>query len=207
LGLGFTAGVVYVVAIYSSKERQVNREPEDSTPASRHLSEELVREADQIVFDSSDTPDWSRVASLLKSATALGNPEAALKLGHCHLEGRGLPKNARKAVELFRQSAEAGYPEGQYNLAVSYAKGTGIERNEEEMLKWLVPAADQEVPEAMDALGLRYLIGVAVPMNESKGFDLIAKAAEKGLASSQYRLSLCYELGQGVNADNLQAYR
>jgi len=207
LGLGLTAGVIFSVVLFSSKETKLAQNSEESAPPPSHQSADLVREADQLVFSSGTEPDWPKVVNLLERATALGNPEAAMKLGHCFLSGRGVAKNSAKAVELFRDSAEAGYAEGQYNLAVCYAKGNGVERNEEEMLKWLIPAANQELPKAMEALGIRYLTGSAVLKNSLKGFHLISKAAESGLASSQYRLSLCYEFGDGVEQDNLQAYK
>lgn len=207
LGLAFTAGVIFAVVHFSSEKAEVDQISGDATEPKATQSAKLVKEADQIAFISTSDPDWSKAANLLERATELGNPEAAMKLGHCYLTGRGVPKNAEKAVELFRKSANAGHAEGQYNLAVSYAKGIGAKKDEEAMLRWLIPAADQELPEAMDSLGIRYLTGSAVPKNSAKGFQLISKAAEKGFSGSQYQMSLCYEFGDGVEQDNLQAYR
>ena len=40
-----------------------------------------------------------------------------------YLRRQGVPKNSKRAAELFKQSADKGYPPAQYNLALLHVEG------------------------------------------------------------------------------------
>jgi len=60
----------------------------------------------------------------------LNDAEAFHVLGALYLSGdRGLPKNSKKALELWIRASELGSVEADYLLACSYLAGTGIEKD------------------------------------------------------------------------------
>jgi TPR repeat protein len=63
-----------------------------------------------IDVDMNDEAGWN----LILEAAKLGH---AIALAESSLEGRGTPKNPKRAVELLRPSAERGHPAGSLLLA------------------------------------------------------------------------------------------
>ena len=50
-----------------------------------------------------------RGVSYLRKAIKLGGARALCELGNCYEYGTAVPKNWKKALELYEQSAKAGY--------------------------------------------------------------------------------------------------
>ena len=63
------------------------------------------------------------------------------RLGGLYSEGRGVPMDERKAVELFRKAAEQSLPAAQYRLGIMYAKGTGVHKSDVKAYAWISVAA------------------------------------------------------------------
>jgi TPR repeat protein len=47
-----------------------------------------------------------------------------------HSQGLGVPRDPRRAAELWKRAAENDYSLAQYNLALAYFRGEGVARNE-----------------------------------------------------------------------------
>jgi TPR repeat protein len=56
---------------------------------------------------------------------------ALYKLGKMYLQGRGVNKDVRQALELLEKSAANNYSKSQYYLGKIYKEGQGVEKNEE----------------------------------------------------------------------------
>jgi TPR repeat protein len=80
-------------------------------------------------------PAPDRLTARLEALSAQGNGEAAYHLGMIHhLVLGGVPKDARKALELFRLAAERGDPLGAYKLGCYYhGQGEGLVENDVEL--------------------------------------------------------------------------
>ena len=55
--------------------------------------------------------------------------------------GQGVPKDQKKAAELFKQAAEGGSPGAQQSLGSALKLGEGIETDVIEALKWFIVSA------------------------------------------------------------------
>lgn len=80
--------------------------------------------------------DPSRAVYWLEKSAMQGNACAQYNLGVCYIEGFGVEKNAKKAVELFQIAADAEYLPAQYNLGVCYKYGIGVEPDDEIAQYW-----------------------------------------------------------------------
>ncbi|MEO6875845.1 MAG: hypothetical protein ABI222_13590, partial [Opitutaceae bacterium] len=87
----------------------------------------------------------------LKASADLEFTHAQVTLGNCYLTGfNGIPKDSRKAANLFRLAAERGNAFGMISLGVCYVTGEGVSKNEDTAMKWLnaalAPNADFSSP-------------------------------------------------------------
>ncbi|XP_077983473.1 uncharacterized protein LOC144438291 [Glandiceps talaboti] len=83
----------------------------------------------------------------------LGHAQAMHLVGQRYLNGKGVDKDDKKAMEWFRAAADKGHPHASHNLAVGHLQGyqTDVSGRDEakELLKY---AADKGVKESFDAL-------------------------------------------------------
>ena len=58
-----------------------------------------------------------------------GNPYAQYNLGFCYTDGRGVPHDPVKAVQLYELAAAQGHEGARVNLGISYERGDGVEKD------------------------------------------------------------------------------
>ena len=81
--------------------------------------------------------DFKEAVKWYKKAYALGEPEAAYKIGMLYKEGdKTLEQNYSKAFEWFYKSAVQNYMPAQIEMGDMYSKGLGMEKNKIEAIKW-----------------------------------------------------------------------
>ena len=131
--------------------------------------------------------------------------DAQFNLGMCHLEGRGTPKDDKKAFACFRKAAEQGHAAAQYRLSWMYEKGRGVSMDISQALSWCRKAAEQGFSPALYIMGRAYEIGRGVPQDASQAAEWYRKAAEQGDAAAQNNLAQMYANGRGVPKDNKKA--
>ena len=91
----------------------------------------------------------------------LGLPESARYdyLGTLYYEARdGMPRDLRRARELFEQAAENGDPHAMYMLSVMLRKGEGGKADAERSDELLLRAANLEQPDSMREMATRGMI-------------------------------------------------
>ena len=74
--------------------------------------------------DKAAAGDWEAAQAHFAAAAALGSPEGLRRLAGCYDRGRGVRKDRRRAMTLWRQAAAAGDPLAQVALGDRYAAGT-----------------------------------------------------------------------------------
>ena len=85
-----------------------------------------------------------------------GDAEAALTLGKMAETGNGIPRDPKRAAELYKIAADAGLVQGQAALGKLYANGEGVEQDTEQAVFWLTKAAEQGYVEAQRKLASVY---------------------------------------------------
>ena len=127
-------------------------------------------------------PDDTKAAKVLLKSCEGGDLSGCAVLGIAYATGRGVPKDLRRGIELFRQACEQGTNEptatGCYYLAVSYATGEGIAQNHAEAAKYHGIACDRSWGEACAALADQYTAGQGVKPDATKAAELNHRACE-----------------------------
>jgi TPR repeat protein len=144
------------------------------------------------------------LAALTKNAEA-GDAQAQLSLGVMYAKGKGVPKDAAKAVEWYQKAAAQGDASAQDNLGVMYNNGAGVPQDAAKAVEWWQKAAAQGLAPAQDNLGVAYNNGEGVPKDVAKALEWYQKAAAQGLTNAQYHLGVMYAKGEGVPRDAAKA--
>jgi len=113
----------------------------------------------------------------LRKAARKGDLESIHNLGVAYAIGKGVPKNNKRAAQLYRKVAEKGEAFSQYNLAWLYSEGLGVPQDNKQAIKWYRKAAEQGMVAAQYNLGCIYY---SVYEDEEQGYQWVLKAAEAG---------------------------
>ena len=124
-------------------------------------------------------------------------------------EGRAVPRDYARAVELFGLAAAQGYALSQFALGQIYVHGRyGIAMDVREGLRLLEAAVAQDDAKAMWVLATVYRDGKpGVPTDLPLAVRLIRQSAELGLDSAQSELGYMCEHGWGVAESLPEALR
>ena len=95
-----------------------------------------------------------------RAAAAAGHVGASLDLGHCLMNGLGVPEpEPFEATRAYAAAAEGGLSEGAYHLAVAYLNGRGVRAQARAAKRWLLVAAEAGHAVAMHELAQLYAAG------------------------------------------------
>ena len=159
-------------------------------------------------------PAQSKLGYLYKAETAFLNPERSIywnnkaaengdmralcNLGLAYEFGNGVPKDPKKAFDLYQQSARLGYDRGMYNLAFCYMKGNGTREDHWQAAQYFEKAAQKGHVNAMYNIGVMYLNGDGVNKDCKRAAEWFYKAAQNNNIESIFYLGYCYLNGLGV---------
>ncbi len=85
--------------------------------------------------------NFDETVRLFSHAKDLGFLDAQGNLGVLYIYGQGVPKDEKKALELFRDGAEKGNALCMYFYAMCFDGGVGVAKNSEKARTWYVRAA------------------------------------------------------------------
>lgn len=106
--------------------------------------------------DYADSFVWAE-----KSA-AQNNGDGLWTLALAYEHGRGVKKNAKKAVELYQKGADVGHAPSQHSLGCYYMRGEVVPQDEQKGFALVQTAAEQGYELAYRALGTCYQFGQGV---------------------------------------------
>ncbi len=116
-----------------------------------------------------------------KQTTLQASPgEIQFNLGVAYATGKGVTKDDKQAVALYRLAAEQGHKDAQYRVGVCYAQGTGVTKDEKQAAAWYRKAAEQGHKDAQLQVGWRYEYGVGVIKDEKEAIIWYQKSAQQG---------------------------
>jgi uncharacterized protein len=134
-----------------------------------------------------------------------GNARAQGNLGVMYQNGKGVPKDEKRAFFWYLKAAEQGIARAQADLGFLYANGNGVAQDYQQAVVWYRKAAEQGYAEAQFNLGVMYDVGNGVPKDEQQAIVWYRKAAEQDYARAQFNLGDMYQNGNGVPKDEQQA--
>ena len=128
---------------------------------------------------------------------AKDNYKAMNCLAICYLEGFGLEKNYKMAMDIIISQAEKGYAVSQNSLGCCYDYGDSMPLNYSEAFKWFMFAALQGEHNSQKNVGVYYKYGKAVTKNIDEAKRWLFLSSEQGNATAQYELADLYEKEKG----------
>ena len=156
----------------------------------------------------------SRVRNFMKSFSIMerlqqkaekGNQFFQFRVGESYLNGKGVPKDAEKAVKWFMESAKQGNAHAQLRVGEAFLNGTGVPKDAEKAVKWFMESAKKGDAEARFKVGEAYLRGDGVKRDKVESVKWYRKSAEQGYKHGQFRMGTAYLRGDGVKPDKAEA--
>ncbi len=148
--------------------------------------------------------DYDAALVVIRQAADAGNGKALNILGAAYEDGRGVPQNTTKAIELFEQAAKAGEVRANYNLGSLFALGSsGAPQDRARARLEFTSAADQGYGPAMTALG--QLDETAEPPNHESAVDWYEKGHNDGDVVGTTNLAHTYVKGRGRDESWIRA--
>eukprot|EP00928_Gymnodinium_smaydae_P075317 TRINITY_DN58339_c0_g1_i1.p1 TRINITY_DN58339_c0_g1~~TRINITY_DN58339_c0_g1_i1.p1 ORF type:complete len:558 (+),score=102.70 TRINITY_DN58339_c0_g1_i1:193-1674(+) len=136
---------------------------------------------------------------LYEDEAAKGNIAAQCSLAVWYELGFVVPKDERRAFELFSSAAEKGSARAQYHLGSCFERGVGCTANLADAFTWLHRSAQQDFGAAQVAVARMYRKGnKAVSRNLVTAAEWYLRAAEGGCAAAQNAVARMYCKGNGV---------
>ena len=123
--------------------------------------------------------DYDRSAKLIINAAEAGHYRAMRYAGNLYLSGKGVKKDAQKALEMYKNAAELGCLYSQISLVMIYELGMeDIPQNLSESAKWLHKLAEQGHEIAIYTLARKYEEGDGFSKDFSTAIDWYRKLYE-----------------------------
>jgi localization factor PodJL len=123
--------------------------------------------------------DASAAARWLSRAADQGHVESQFMLASLYEKGAGVPKDERRALELYRKAAQAGHARAMYNLAVLLSTHDTAQ-DYSEAAAWFTRAATAGLADSQYNLAVLYERGLGVPQDERKAYFWYVVAARGG---------------------------
>lgn len=114
----------------------------------------------------------AEVLRIIEQAAADKRASAEYMLGILYYSGRGVPRNYKRALSLYRQSVKDGCLDAYLDLGFMYQQGNGVERNFTEAMKMYKNAYTKGTTHAQQAaayaIGGLYLNGLGISKDIDK---------------------------------------
>ena len=136
-----------------------------------------------------------------------GDLRSMTLLAYMYKVGRGVSRDDREAVRLYRKAAESGYTSSMEQLGLMYKLGRGVSQDYHEAVRWFRKAAEKGSLPATGYLGSMYKDGHGVKQDDREAVRLYRKAADKGSDNAMVFLGNMYLQGRGVQQNNDEAVR
>jgi TPR repeat protein len=152
-------------------------------------------------------PDLRGAADWFSRAAEKGDSGGMYALAECHLFGKGVAKDPRRAIELLTAASALNHPRAMNLLGDLYRKGVPglLEPDFQKSARLFSQAKDLGFLDAQGNLGVLYIYGQGVPKDEAKAFALFKEGAEKGNPLCMYFYAMCFDGGVAVNQDRESA--
>ena len=100
--------------------------------------------------------DYANAKQMLEKGIKNGEPIAFYSLGIMYINGDGVQKNYKLALDYFQQAFKHGYINAAYDIGAMYRNGEGITKNRQTAKKYYLIAAKNNYPLAQFELAKIY---------------------------------------------------
>jgi len=149
-------------------------------------------------------PDLPGAALWFQRAAQKDDSTAMSLLAECYLDGKGVARDPRLAIELLEKAVEKNDPSAMNELGDLYKKGIPgfLDPDFEKSFRLFSHAKDLGFDDALGNLGALFLMGQGVEKNEKTGLALFREGVAKGNGICIYNYAKCLENGwAGVSVD------
>ncbi|EAN5887724.1 sel1 repeat family protein [Salmonella enterica] len=153
---------------------------------------------------SISTPVFSQ-SIVIDPTSAKTKADDANSIANMYRMGMGVPKDMKKAFELYQVAAELGNTDAQVDLGDMYYSGEETSQSYEKANYWYEKAAKNNSAKAQMYLGYAYLNGKGVAVDYDKAKNFLELAVKQGEPSAMYHLGTMFFDGKGVTKDQNQA--
>jgi len=168
--------------------------PGSPSPVVTDSAEGSRAPAPRLEFPRPETPEyfparvrfWKAPLAEVQAEAAAGHPAAQTRLAAALLSGQGVPKNAKRGLDLARQAAEAGDTEAMLLLVSHY-------KNAPESREWKARALQSRSPEAQ--------LTRALLKQDAEGIRAAAKIARERLAAGDPAASVAVAFYASFSGD------
>ncbi|MBQ8287074.1 MAG: sel1 repeat family protein, partial [Thermoguttaceae bacterium] len=131
-------------------------------------------------------------------AYALGDFDAATRLGDCALNGWGVEKNEQEALQYYQEASEANRPAATNALADLYELGHGVAQDDAKALELRRKAAEQNNSTAQKCLGDYYLSGLfGLPVDAKEAVGWYERSVAQNNVDAMLSLAPLLQFGVG----------
>jgi len=139
---------------------------------------------------------WDQATKEFDDMAALGHAPSQFSLALINHLGRGVPRNLKKAYDLYKQSAVQNHPPALNNLGMMYLNGEYVAVNRKIAFK-LFSKAGADHAQAKDNLGQCYENGWGVEPDIEQAVNFFKLAGDEGYRLGYYHLGQLHEEGRG----------
>ena len=145
--------------------------------------------------------------SFLEKAISVNYPAAIWYQGLFYEEGKNVPQDSKKAIELYKKSGDLGYSWAYYRIGRIYEEGIGLDKNQADANIWYLKAAEFGEATAQDTIAVRISEGIGTKSNNIEAVKWFKKSAEQGHVYGSCNLALHYARGWGIKKNPLLALK
>ncbi|KAF9184168.1 hypothetical protein BGZ49_004449 [Haplosporangium sp. Z 27] len=174
--------------------------PKNSVRFDRELASHHDRRG-SIANNASSTPEPEEPYTALDP----NDSNESFRLGLKYYEGKGVPRDYKKAMDLLLLAANQGHASAQEKLGHMYQYSQGVKQDLPRAVSWYQKAASQGNTVAEFNLGYMYENGHGIKRDYFRAVELYQLAADKGYARAQCNQGVMYENGRGVSQDYVRA--
>ena len=139
-------------------------------------------------------------AEWVRKAFQQSNAWAVVNLASKYHTGDGVPKDDKKAIQLFFSAAAVGDNNGARNVGVSYLEGFGVPKDYAKGMDWLKAAAADGDKVAKFNIGKIYSSELDGSRDDTKAFVYFASSASQGYARAEAKLGGFTKKASELNA-------
>ncbi len=125
--------------------------------------------------------DYGVALEKFKFLADQGNAAAQYNLGVMYRQGKGVPADTQKAIELWTKAADQGNnATAQFSLGLLYRQGKGVPADDKQAVSYWSKAAEQGHNTAQMYLGIMYAQGSGIAQDYVQAYKWFSIAANKG---------------------------